>query len=71
MKSKVQKAVAGVSAGGLTVYLLHIFHIIHIFGNNVTPDIKFNKAKPVIILSDSTGKKDTMPLEEYMKLKEK
>ena len=73
MNSTMKKTVAGASAGGLAVFILHAIHVIHIgvSRNRMEENFKIEKTPLVIVITDSTGKKDTVPLEEYLKANQK
>ena len=59
------KAATGISIAGVLLWILHAFHII----NFASPKDSTSGVKPsdgVIISTDSTGKKDTIPLKDYL-----
>ena len=59
----------GLSAGGVGAIILGIIHIIHSV-NSISEGLKesnFKNASSFIVVTDSTGKKDTIRLEEYLK----
>lgn len=63
MNTTHKTAAAVVSVVGLVVFLLHIFHLVHLF--EMKDELKFDDKKAVIVLTDSTGKKDTMLVEDF------
>jgi hypothetical protein len=60
-----KKVVAGVSGAGLVVWIFRLLHFINPGSSVVNPDSVFDKTEADIILTDSTGKKYTMPLQDY------
>ena len=59
------KAATGISIVAVLFWLFHTFHVINLVSSNdSTSGIK--PTDGVIILTDSTGKKDTIPLKDYI-----
>jgi len=58
------KAATGLSIVAVLFWLFHIFHVINFISNDFTPEVK--PSDGVIILTDPAGKKDTIPLKEYL-----
>jgi tRNA1(Val) A37 N6-methylase TrmN6 len=69
MNTTHKTAAAIVSVVGLVVFLLHVFHLIHLF--EMKDELKFDDKKSVIVLTDSTGKKDTMLLQDFIRKQKK
>jgi hypothetical protein len=70
MNNKIKIAV-GTSGAAILVLLLHLWHVAHTvnsIGEKDNNDV-FKNASVHIILTDSTGKKDTMIMEDYLKKK--
>lgn len=65
------KTAAGVSLASVIGFIIHAVHLYHVASTTDTNDFSsFKKEKATIILTDSTGRKDTMLLEDYLKLQE-
>ena len=63
------KIATGTSAAGVLLLLFNFWHLGQAFktiGENDKNDV-FKNASVTIILTDSTGKKDTMLMEDYLK----
>jgi hypothetical protein len=59
------KAATGLSIVAVLFWLFHIFHVIDLISSNEsTPGVK--PSDGVIILTDTAGKKDTIPLKDYL-----
>ena len=69
MNNKTRVA-AGLSGTGVVVLIFHFFHLtqaVNDFDQQDKEEKMLKNAKVTIILTDSTGKKDTMPMEDYLK----
>ena len=59
------KAATGLSIVAVLIWLFHAFHVINfVSSNDSTQGVK--PSDGVIILTDSAGKKDTIPLKDYL-----
>lgn len=62
------KTIAGVSVIGGLYLLFKLWHVIHAINTVTEPDNNGIKDMPVtIITTDSSGKKDTMKMEDYLR----
>jgi hypothetical protein len=62
------KIAGGISVTSLVIVLFHLFHFASSINDEGKDEQMIKNAKTTIILTDSAGKKDTMLLEDYMKL---
>ena len=58
------KAATGISIVALLFWLFHTFHVINLVSSNDSQGVK--PTDGVIIFTDSAGKKDTIPLKDYL-----
>ena len=64
------KVTAGLSGAGIVMLIFHLFHLtqaVNDFDQQDREEKMLKNAKVTIILTDSAGKKDTMPMEDYLK----
>jgi hypothetical protein len=59
------KAVTGLSIMAALLWIFHVFHVINFVSSN-DPSQGVKTSDGVIILTDPAGKKDTIPLKDYL-----
>jgi hypothetical protein len=65
------KIAAGTSGVGILFLIFHFWHLTNIFTDydkNDKQEKMLKNATVTIVVTDSTGKKDTMLMEDYLKL---